>query len=1184
MKTTSWMTYLTALLWGAPATAGDCDGWAPVAPWPGLVDIEAMATDGVRVVAVGLDGGVLSSDDGLAWRMGSSGTSEHLFEVVWAGDRFVAAGAQGTVLTSADGLAWAPQTPFGSQTIHNLAWSGAELVTIAADGTVWHSPDGAGWVADGVALVGQYTALRYADGVFAAVGPSTTPPFKGVQWSTDGVVWTPLATTSASGVDIAWSGTEWALAGDLAGVYLTTDRLSWTWKRFQPALAASPVAIGWHLGQYILAGGAGQILVSADGATWTPATAPSIASLTSATRYGAEVLVGGHGTTVLASDDGVSWAGRTHTVASQDLNGGLHTNGHTVVVGAQGTVASSTNSVDWVASVNGNGALRDVAFNGSAWVATGRNVLLSSPDAIAWSAHANPLSNRADFTGTASNGVGFVAASGYGMIASADGTSWSLVDAGEWSDVLWDGARYVAVGYGATTAAQIGASADGTTWTVLATADWNANQTIAYGDGRYVVGGGQGAIYVSLDGVAWSQAQGAGSGKVSSLGFDGTRFIALQVGTPGVLTSPDGYTWTESSSSAADLNAVVAWDGGSVLLGASGVVSASAFPAVCPTSQDVTVVAEGGASNTLELRLNRAPTAPVTVAIVPDAQIAVAPSSLVFGPSDWDVAQSVTVSAVDDVVDEGEHTGVLGFAVSSSDAFYDGLAMSDRAVTVLDDDVAGIAVLVASPPLSVSEDGGVDSYSLALSRAPTANVTVDLISDGQLQAVPAALTFELASWDTPQAVQVQAVDDAIVEIAHKGSLAHSVTSDDAGYDGLAMDDVEANIADNDVGSIVVTETGGGTLIGEGGPSDTIAVSLGAQPVGPVTLAVGDTCQDHPIFVNSTYAAPIHFTPEDWQTPQTLELTTDDDSMQNGAERCRLNLSVLTPAPGYTDALDTWIEVTVADNDTAPGLVLELLSHRDEPVVNEYTSSQPLPLVVRATTLPTADVVFTVEGDGELNVMPDGDATAIQLLAAKPGQPAAVLVRATDDDLVEGLTESTLVLRSVSDDPLYDGLTASMVLTIDDDDVGVISDAPRQVELTEGGASVQYSLRLSQAPTADVTAELVADERLARSPQTVTWTAEAWDAVKTVELSVPDDDAYLGDVDVALQHVITSADADFAGSQTPDIALHLLEDDAPPVDTGGEPEPRGCGCSSAPSGSQGLAALWPLLWLLSRRRR
>src|SRR5262249_56542308 len=68
-----------------------------------------------------------------------------------------------------------------------------------------------------------------------------------------------------------------------------------------------------------------------------------------------------------------------------------------------------------------------------------------------------------------------------------------------------------------------------------------------------------------------------------------------------------------------------------------------------------------------------------------------APASLTFTHANWSVAQTVTVTGVDDTIQDGAiaYSIVLG-AAASADPVYNGLNPADGAVTNADNDVAPI--------------------------------------------------------------------------------------------------------------------------------------------------------------------------------------------------------------------------------------------------------------------------------------------------------------------------------------------------------------------------------------------------------------------------------------------------------------------------------------------------------------
>lgn len=109
-------------------------------------------------------------------------------------------------------------------------------------------------------------------------------------------------------------------------------------------------------------------------------------------------------------------------------------------------------------------------------------------------------------------------------------------------------------------------------------------------------------------------------------------------------------------------------------------------------SAGTTQVSEGGTTDTYTVVLTSKPTAPVTIAVVANAQIEVSPTSLVFTASDWKNPQIVTVGAPDDGVEEGPHSATITHSVSSTDGKY-------KTVTA-----ANVTVAIEDAPVDESEE------------------------------------------------------------------------------------------------------------------------------------------------------------------------------------------------------------------------------------------------------------------------------------------------------------------------------------------------------------------------------------------------------------------------------------------------------------------------------------------------
>ena len=221
-------------------------------------------------------------------------------------------------------------------------------------------------------------------------------------------------------------------------------------------------------------------------------------------------------------------------------------------------------------------------------------------------------------------------------------------------------------------------------------------------------------------------------------------------------------------------------------------------------SGGTTDLTEGGATDTFTVALNTPPAANVTVTLTPNAQLSVAPSTLTFTPANWNVAQTVTVTAVDDFVVEGAHTGTISFALTSTDAGYNALAVANVTANITDNDVAGVTVVQSGGSTNVTEGGATDSVTVVLTSQPTGNVTVTVTPNAQVTTSSGSLVFTPANWNVAQTVTVTAVDDPVYEGAHFGTVSFTVASGDTNYNGLSAASISVNITDNDLPAVVPT--------------------------------------------------------------------------------------------------------------------------------------------------------------------------------------------------------------------------------------------------------------------------------------------------------------------------------------------------------------------------------------------
>ena len=128
-----------------------------------------------------------------------------------------------------------------------------------------------------------------------------------------------------------------------------------------------------------------------------------------------------------------------------------------------------------------------------------------------------------------------------------------------------------------------------------------------------------------------------------------------------------------------------------------------------------TKVKEGAETDTYTIVLKSEPMANVTINITPGGQTTTNPTSVVFTPANWNVTQTVTVTAVDDALIEGNHTETITYTTSSEDANYNGVVMPAMTVTIADNDEAfNCPTLIATSSTNVEICSGDNSTDISL--------------------------------------------------------------------------------------------------------------------------------------------------------------------------------------------------------------------------------------------------------------------------------------------------------------------------------------------------------------------------------------------------------------------------------------------------------------------------------------
>jgi Ca2+-binding RTX toxin-like protein len=173
-----------------------------------------------------------------------------------------------------------------------------------------------------------------------------------------------------------------------------------------------------------------------------------------------------------------------------------------------------------------------------------------------------------------------------------------------------------------------------------------------------------------------------------------------------------------------------------------------------------------GTSQTLKLRLSTQPALGETVTITPQNlgdDLTGNLATLTFTADNWNVAQDYILTARADATPENRELRTVTFDVDSNLAdsgFKTQAGSYSLDVRIYDTDKGSVIVTPTGTGTLVTETQS-DTYSLSLSKAPTADVVVSVLTDGQTiasstdprwDAAQKAIVFTAANWNTPAVI------------------------------------------------------------------------------------------------------------------------------------------------------------------------------------------------------------------------------------------------------------------------------------------------------------------------------------------------------------------------------------------------------------------------------------------------
>ena len=561
---------------------------------------------------------------------------------------------------------------------------------------------------------------------------------------------------------------------------------------------------------------------------------------------------------------------------------------------------------------------------------------------------------------------------------------------------------------------------------------------------------------------------------------------------------------------------------------------------------------EAGGTSTFPVRLWTQPSAAVTVSVTSrdTSEGTAGPSSPIFNTSNWNTAQTVTVTGVQDNVDDGTVTWQVRLDPSSGDTNYNGLANVDVDVTTTDDD-SPPGVTLSLNPSSIAESGAgnVATVSARLSHpsGSATTVTVTAVTGVFTAGSGAAGTIVIPAGQTTAASDtalVTAVDNDTDAPDRTATVTATIANARATADSMTMSVTGASLTvrDDDAAPGVTLALDPASIAEPSGVS-TVTATLSRPSSEPSTVTVTAVPGAYTVGTDATITIAAGSTTA---ASDTVLITVVNDDLHHGnAGRSATVTAALTNGQGAGAV--TGAALTITDDETLPtvALVLDPASISEEGGISTVTATLS-GKSSEAATVTVAAVAGTgaVAADFDLST-----ATTLTIAAGATTSAGVVTVTANGNAVASGSKSVTVSGTSSGGNSVANPPAAT--LTITDDDTPQTALVLSSNSISENGGVATVTATLDRQSTAAVTvtvaaaagANTAAGDFTLSTAATLTFAANATVSTGLVTVAAVNDTTDAPDKSVTVSG--TAADSLGLTNDPPSVTLAITDDDAAP---------------------------------------
>jgi hypothetical protein len=244
--------------------------WEPKTFLPQGDTLHYIAYGDSMFVAVGTNGCMVTSLNGITWETITSAVTSNLSSITYGNTRFVVAGDSGIILTSSNGTTFGTRTSGVTSGLSSVTYGNDRFVVVGDSGIILTSSDGTTWEKQISGVTTDLSSVTYGKKQYVAVGN-----YGRILTSPDGIVWT----TKTSGITTNLSSVSYgadlfvAVGGYKSGMIEYTGTIlsspeGTTWTKSNAIILSNLNCVIFADNQFVVVGSIGAIASSPDGMVW----------------------------------------------------------------------------------------------------------------------------------------------------------------------------------------------------------------------------------------------------------------------------------------------------------------------------------------------------------------------------------------------------------------------------------------------------------------------------------------------------------------------------------------------------------------------------------------------------------------------------------------------------------------------------------------------------------------------------------------------------------------------------------------------------------------------------------------------------------------------------------------------------------------------------------------------------